>query len=94
MRCILAVIIGLLSMIGNTIMLAGGVVIVVPSFIIDAISSLSYVVKKWLGNLLKFEFPWWQPLKPGTIINKVFGYLKKRLGDYKRILDWIKSICK
>jgi len=94
MKCILGVIIALLSMVGNTIMLAGGVVIVVPAYIVDLISGLSFRLKNWLEKTLQFEFPWWQPLEPGVIINAVLNYVKRKWADFGKIWDWAKDICK
>jgi hypothetical protein len=94
MKCILAVIIALLSMVGNTIMLIGGIVIVVPAYIADLISGLSFRLRNWLSKTLQFEFPWWQPLGPGVIINAVLNYVKRKWNDFGKILDWAKQICK
>ncbi len=93
MKCAIAVLIGLLALAGNTIIVVGGVAITVPAFIIDAINNLSFVAKKLLEKFLGFEYPWWQPLEPGTIFWGLMDYLKRKFGDFGRIIDWVKSIC-
>jgi len=81
-------------MVGNTIMLAGGVVVVVPAFILNLISGLSFKLKSWLEKTLQFEFPWWQPFEPGVVINAALNYVKRRWSDFGKIWDWAKDICK
>ena len=81
-------------MVGNTIMLIGGIVVVVPAFILDLISGLSFRFKNWLQKTLNFEFPWWTPFEPGVVINAVLNYVKEKWSAFGKIWDWAKSICK
>ena len=93
LKCVFAVLVGLLASAGNVILVVGGIVIIIPTAILTVVMKLSKAAKDLIEKTLQVEYPWWLPFDTDYLLNKVGDFLTGSIKGFGEIWKWVKSIC-
>jgi hypothetical protein len=93
LKCVFAVLVGLLATAGNVITLVGGIVIIIPTAILTVVMKLSKMAKDAIEKALQVEYPWWLPFDPDYLLKKMGEFLSGTIKGFGEIWKWVKSVC-